>query len=73
LTGRVVTSPSQLTCRSHTVACGWTAVNRDLIAASRPPRPGLVLIPATRVACCLLLACSASAQPRSHPARTARA
>jgi NAD(P)-dependent dehydrogenase (short-subunit alcohol dehydrogenase family) len=36
---------SQLTCRSRTIASGCRPVNRDLIAGSSPPRPGLVLIP----------------------------
>jgi hypothetical protein len=45
-----------------TVACGRAAVNRDRIAGSRPPRPGLVLIPTIRVARWLIFACSAASQ-----------
>ena len=73
LLARPAVGSSQLISRRVTEAAGCSAVNRDLIAGSIPPRTGLLLIPTRRVARCWLLACSAACHASSHAASTRRA
>ncbi|ANH93226.1 hypothetical protein A8713_20355 [Streptomyces sp. SAT1] len=64
---------SQLARRSRSSASGRAAVNRERIAGSRPPRPGLVLMPSTSVLRAAARAASTASAPRAHSSSTRRA